>query len=206
MLTLSQLRDFAPSSVSRYNPDNESRQVLREPFIHPAAPEHIVVTDGKILIRIPKPKRVPKWVGPVVGQGAPDYRSLMVEAHRPRKRTCWVDVSALALPPFERTRPCPDCEGMKARDAKNCWLCEGDRTVKKWNPANLGKHVFCLFYLSLLQKLPKCKLGLTDRLEAPQPFTFDGGDGMVQPMRWRDDEHDEKAVTLLLPEDADHGQ
>jgi hypothetical protein len=77
---------------------------------------------------------------------------------------------------------CATCEG--TGQPPKCEMCEGSGKILNDEPHNLGGVLLRKMYLELLKTLPDCVL----HESSPNPlspvyFQFNGGDGMMMPMR-----------------------
>lgn len=164
---------------------------------------HSYATDGSVLIQVPRLDDVEE------NPTAPDVTSLLLTP----KPTTYFPVKDLVLPGLKwcseckgqgRNVDCPECHGdgeveletdynSYSCECKTCYgrakvdkceECEGMGKVEDKSPVDVGNAAFQPRLLRLLQSLPDCEIGPT----GPQPpawFKFDGGDGLIMPMRKR---------------------
>jgi hypothetical protein len=101
---------------------------------------------------------------------------------------------------------CPECNGageiefdnMRSRYTVECLTCGGFGNIKddcldcsgkgtieieKPYPFKIGTSHFQVIYLRWLAELPNCSIGPSPDPLKPAPFRFDGGDGLLMPMR-----------------------
>jgi hypothetical protein len=98
---------------------------------------------------------------------------------------------------------CPECQGMGEVCFDNsynsytfdCKSCDGEGVKQKCETCGeTGKHegmvgisyansFFQVRYLRLLKELPGCELGTPPDCMSPAWFRFEGGDGLIMPMR-----------------------
>lgn len=158
--------------------DTEARLWMHKPWIEAGK---VYATNGHVMIELPldqaasvgaveKSPRSPNNIARMFADGfaAPEWRDLP------------------ALPKFD---PCPGCDGTgmvppedrmsPTEDGCTCYLCEGyGETFKRIEVADTG---YCIRYMRLLSSLPGVKL--SPRGLSTAAFIFDGGRGMVMPMR-----------------------
>jgi len=75
---------------------------------------------------------------------------------------------------------CKSCDGTGKK--KKCENCYGTGTVESKKAIKIGEVGFQNYYLLLLKTLPNCKIGPTGS-STPAWIIFDGGDGLIMPMR-----------------------
>jgi hypothetical protein len=139
---------------------------------------HVYATNGHVILEAPmtsaalfcaaaKPLRGPKNLAKMFSDAfnAPEWRSLP------------------ELPPFD---PCPDCFGkglvppeLDGADLWTCDSCEG--YGEAFRRIAVGDTGFCIRYMRLLSSLPSVQISPNGM--NPCPFIFDGGRGIVMPMR-----------------------
>jgi len=95
-------------------------------------------------------------------------------------------------------RPCENCNGEGTRPAKKdddkwdvCYQCSGIGRVPatdRWPPAMIAdKLCINILYARLIATLPSARIDLGCPADGSAiRFVFDGGDGVVMPMRWDD--------------------
>lgn len=165
---------------------DESRFHLHSPF---SKGQWTYATNGHLAIRVAHTD-VPE------NTKAPDCEKLFATAIE-KGEPPWVD-----LPPFKLERKrCSDCKGTgfldengescseHSKDGYECENCEGGviysgRAIVK---AEKGDVVLAARYLDLLKDLPGIKIGVcgdeSKRIDKPIRFKFDGGDGLLMPIR-----------------------
>jgi len=80
------------------------------------------------------------------------------------------------LPAFD---PCPVCGGTGIEEGETCHACGGyGEAIKRIAVGDTG---FCIRYMRLLSSLPGVRLSPNGM--SPCPFIFEGGRGVVMPMR-----------------------
>ena|SRR3990167_2778804 len=160
----------------------KSRSNFRVPF---SKGEYTYATNGHLAIRVAR-----------TNLNAPDCESIFATAIE-RGDPPWID-----LPPFElKQEKCPGCLGTGfvdeecrscAKESPNAYECEeceggvilsGSAIVK----AEKGKVRLAAKYLDLLKDLPEIKIGVdgdeSTRSDKPIRFKFEGGEGLLMPMR-----------------------
>ena len=164
----------------------EARFNISRPF---SKGEYTYATNGHLAIRVARTDQPENLE-------APDCERLFAAAIE-RGEPPWID-----LPPFQLHRKrCPICRGTGfvdeeyrscAKESPNAYECEeceggvilsGSAIVK----AKKGKVRMASQYLDLLKDLPEIKIGVvgdeSTRTDKPIRFKFDGGEGLLMPMR-----------------------
>lgn len=80
---------------------------------------------------------------------------------------------------------CKTCDGSgKAGKGKECELCDGSGKMEKVVKIELNGVLFNAGYLKLISALPSCQIQVTvSEMHPPAYFRFDGGVGLLMPMR-----------------------
>lgn len=162
--------------------------------------EHTYVTDGRIGLRVARdpqyqeapenykwPKQLGLWIDAEMMSASlsplPAYQDPPLErchdCHGTGKVMADAEERVIGLPDdidLEMTSigatlvvlACPDCKGSG----------ETDRVAVAF-----GKLGISLYYLKLLRTLPNLKIDITHCPECRIPFAFDGGEGLLMPMR-----------------------
>jgi hypothetical protein len=159
--------------------DDGYRLYLRAPF---TLDGKIYATNGHIMVRIDAfdghpYHELPEKEGP---RNAPQ----MFDTHKPKNLT--------ALPNWDRSiadfRNCSSCNGTGRCCEEDhvgsieCDECDGGK-VPTWNGAPIGSKMIGTRYLRLMETLPGLMIDLTGEPLECIPFVFDGGVGLVMPMR-----------------------
>ncbi|MCK9361657.1 hypothetical protein M0Q28_05570 [Patescibacteria group bacterium] len=149
--------------------------------LHPwSKGEYSYATNGHIIARVPRLADVPERDGAL----STDY--LFPYADPP----AWFALSDIELAKVKtvdcsecdgdgevRHEECPDCDGHPCPD------CDGTGKVTPMQPVAVGNSHYQLAYLLILKALPNCKIGPNVNPMYQAPFTFDGGDGLLMPMK-----------------------
>lgn len=151
--------------------DNDIRYYLNEPF---SEGEFTYATNGHILIRVPRRDDIPEEK--TMSDRAP---KLFVDFAMQKS----LDIPEVPAPEMV------DCECVTSNGdlsetevLQKCEDCGGTFKVELWGVGiDLGDSRFALRYLRLLKTLPNCKISPNGQKQAP--FKFDGGDGLLMPMR-----------------------
>jgi hypothetical protein len=143
--------------------------------------EYTYATDGRVAIRVPR--------SPDVAED--DEAGLKIDALFAKVPPCEFKVApAIEFPPREEADDdCDRCEGRGLRhDCPTCHCvcrhCEGTGKEPIWYEISFeleGVH-FGGKYLYRLKGLPDLKFGVP-KDGKPMRFSFDGGDGLIMPMR-----------------------
>ena len=160
--------------------DNDIRYYLNEPF---SKGEYTYATNGDIVVRVSRRDDVPEI------EQAPNCEKIFAE------HPFVAAVSIPHAPPLiEGDCDCCNGEGTHERKCGNsagydCANCNATGKVMKESlpgfspPIAVGDSAFAPRYLRLLNTLPKIQLSPNGQKAAP--FTFDGGCGLLMPMRKR---------------------
>jgi hypothetical protein len=174
--------------------------------------EHSYATNGHILIRVPRLEDVPErddapgavdkmFDIPAPAEWFPLAEIALPDVALTTEKTC-PDCNGTV---GEEGADCPECDGAGTVDFDNrfsdyevdCKTCDGEGKIKKCetcnstgkievkslNPVAVGGAHFQLHYLLLLKELPNCKIGPAEKPMGQAPFQFDGGDGLLMPMK-----------------------
>lgn len=136
-------------------------------------------TNGHIAVRIDRVASIEENdICPDVEKILPDYAAFQ-----------FLPVGEVAFPPQEMTK-CDVCEGRgtehECGDCTHaCDECEGKGAIEVPVSCDFRKGIFSLHYLRILKTLP----GVAAPAEytgknIPMPFIFDGGVGVIMPMKW----------------------
>lgn len=176
------LQKFCDTSATRYH--------LEKPW---SLGDYTYATDGKIGIRIARRSDVEECAA------APNIEKLFADAEA-RGPYVWVDVPGVTVEVVK----CDDCEGRGWWSERNgtrntCENCDGEGAYKRREPVRFDIDGVAVglsnVYLELiLQSLPGAKIGLIKEAATtfdvskpingvPVKIKFDGGDGLLMPMR-----------------------
>lgn len=163
--------------------------------------EFSFATNGHVLIKVPRMSEIAEMADPI------DTSKVWPKTEAKE----WIDVSGYKAPtPAECPKcggkpsnpECPECEGEGEVEASNkyntytvecatcdgtgvepvCSRCDGDGVVEVLERVPLGHAGFSKKYLALLSQLPNCQISTIDEVSAAS-FRFDGGAGVIMPMR-----------------------
>lgn len=156
-----------------------TRQAIHQPWTRDG---FTYATDGRILVRVPAMADVPE------NEQAPNADRLW-----PMSSTWQVTGQPVPEhPPEPFSTPCKECDGKgkwsetrgKRRVDSECTECDGTGSVVQAQPIAFGKHLLSDVYLRKLSLLPGVKwLHESTEENLPVRFTFDGGEGLLMPMR-----------------------
>jgi hypothetical protein len=179
---------------------DESRYKLHKVF---SQEEWTFATNGHIAIRVPLMLEIEP-------QGTPNMVKLFDGVMFDHPNRVWIDVPEAVIEVItcdvcegkKWTRPCSCENGCNECDrsgwiicnqldkgAQECFECDGvgeRRTGYVFVKAPKGEVKLASIYIELLHLLPNCKLGLLgDELSTGDAlcFRFDGGDGLLMPVR-----------------------
>lgn len=134
-------------------------------------------TDGSIIVRMPIVADIPD------NPDSPDALRLWASVS-----ISGDPVSIPELPPVKMTR-CEDCLGESKAAIQECEECSGTGMVRGIQSTIIAGMTFADKYLELIKALPGYKfypvkydfnLG---KSPPPSPFTFDGGEGLLMPVK-----------------------
>lgn len=174
------------------------REYMNEPW---NAGEYTCATNGHILLRVARSGDFEERPNLLAG----------VASHFDVKRTVFYPMPTLPKQKFDTCTKCDkgkvatcsecngrgeiecdlghmhDCEecdgkGSSRGGGESCPDCEGSGMVKKFTPVSIGKAHIDLKYALLLSSLGDVKLAPSGKLD-PIYFQFDGGDGLIMPVR-----------------------
>lgn len=158
---------------------SELRDWLHQPF---KIGEWVYATDGHIIVRVPA-------AGQESLDGAPipvDITGLFGSAHDAAQRARTIKVGLPALP---EAQPCFACGGSASTylrdDQQECFQCDGTG-VERHQSVTVGARDYARRYLAKIADLPGLAFHQTPNEDIdPAFFTFDGGEGLLMPLRKR---------------------
>lgn len=154
---------------------DDPRAYLNAPF---SEGEFTYATNGHILIRVAKRADIIALPEQMKGRCAKMFWD-----------NPWRELLPIPDVPPAEILTCVYCDGAGKldfgdKDLERCDECEGIGKWEPWKPGfPLGKAHFAQRYLRLLKALPDCKIS-ANHASKPAPFTFDGGCGLLMPMRY----------------------
>lgn len=171
MITIDSLLKFC----GKFTADGNSVW-LNTPF---TIDDYTFATDGRILVRVPKLSGVSMLDASHIN----GVMEVTIPLDVPDHATVWEPLDAAVIPPFEKG-DCMECFGDEC-DKQYCRLCEGTGQSEKYVPVLLGNKKINSVYLRKIVDLPGLLLApnMTPRTGV-MPFRFDGGRGLLMPMRW----------------------
>lgn len=154
------------------------RPYLHAPFTQDG---HTYATNGHILVRVAERPGVPP-----PPENKPRADKLFDKEWRE---------PTMALPAFELPKEefndCERCDGLKSNyhDCECCTCvcekCNEDGKVSSLTGVSVGicGAIFAAKYAKMLQALPGIRVAAPKSGYDPMPFSFDGGDGIVMPLK-----------------------
>lgn len=164
-------------STDRYRP------YLHQPF---SRGEFTYSTNGHVCVRVPRMVEYPE-------QEKPDLAKLFAAYFKPGAR----GTVEAGLP--ERKEVFVDCEDCDGRGTEHdcpechctCDRCDGDGRLEKSElvTVGIGTATYDAKYIRKLMTLPGFRMDPNPPKAEAGSFTFDGGEGIVMPLRWEDKPH-----------------
>jgi len=155
--------------------------------------QNTYATDGHIAIRLPRDERVK------IRDSAGDLCKRLFEKV---PTTEFKKAPTIVIPPREEDEPCGKCMGRGLlHDCPSCECrcpsCAGSGHESEYRNLSFGyeKGIFAGRYLALIKDLPNLQFGKATELE-PMVFRFEGGDGLLMPMRGPSRRHFELEETV----------
>lgn len=175
-MTIDELKKFSSTDPKR-------RQLCR-PWSHG---EHSFASDGRIIVRIPKPvENAP--AEPDITGGARNAPLLFMGVD--------FETNPLALPalPELKFTDCDYCGGLE----KPCDECESTRKLPLDQPLRVRFNHFNTHLLARIASLPGLRIypETSRKCSDPLAFTFDGGDGLLMPMALQDWNRERAGILL----------
>lgn len=162
MITIELLQNFCGT--------DDARVGIHKPFTQSG---YTWATDGRIAVRVPAMESVPK--NPL----APKNTAYVFKPFNAEK--C---IAAIPAFPAVKLVACSSCGGTgEEDDGSECWNCEGDPLSEKAEPVQCGTRKLSNILLAKMEKLPGLLIQIDGDKLSPCSFTFDGGCGIVMPMR-----------------------
>lgn len=143
---------------------------LCEPFSHG---NYTYATDGKMIIRVARVDGVDENPSAPSENGINDVMQQFVEG----TATEYIP----AFPPVVR-EVCACCGGNGISDWDECQECEKG-TVTKWEVVQIGARKIKNIFLEKIATLPSARISSTGESLTGCSFVFDGGIGIVMPVR-----------------------
>lgn len=172
--------------------------------------EYSYATNGHVLVRVPRLADVPEWKA-INGQAAQMFDGLDYSAME--QNLVGIPVFDVPEPVKcykchgkGKVSLCPECDGEGEVDLDNeyhtyeceCKTCDGEGSIagndaictscngtgneRTHQKVSVGAALFSGHYLAMMDALGGTRIAVTETL-APAYFTFDGGDGLLMPMR-----------------------
>ena len=189
--------------LKKFVSQNDPREYMRSPFNRG---EWTYATNGHIAVRVPKidgiatlaEKHIPKLESLFQSAGGNDFIVLPTLPPPEKCQMCNGTGAAYECPycdgkgEFEHglhTYKCKECDGTgqvtsgyEAYNEMSCRHCMGTG-VARYKPVKVGASHFDLSYLYLINGLPGAKFSPGARQLDMARFVFDGGEGILMPMR-----------------------
>ena len=159
------------ADLQRFCSTDEIRWGMQEPW---SRDDHSYATDGYTIIRVQCLSDVNE------NSSAPDAANLFTEAFGFQREYFPIP----ELPPREIIT-CPVCSGKLIFEGEPCDTCIDEETpgkIERIVRVDIGEALFNRNYLERLQSLPNVMIGVL-AAEAPAWIKFDGGDGLLMPIR-----------------------
>jgi hypothetical protein len=154
---------------------DDTRPYLMKPY---SRGEFTYATNNHVLVRVPRRDDAPEH------DKAPNVESVFIKFHKGE----FVPAPPFDVPAFETTE-CDECAGgtEPAHDCPECECecetCDGTGSIVEKASLTIRGSIFDAKYIRLLLALPSLELPTTiDAIDA-MPFKFEGGDGLLMPMR-----------------------
>jgi len=171
------------------------RPYLHAPFTQGG---HTFATNGYILVRVTlRPDVLPP----------PENKPRADKLFARDWREPTMPLPAFTLPE-ERLRECENCKGEKHNFHAceccecTCEACDDEGRVSSLNTVSVGLcgAFFAAKYARMLQPLPGIRVAPSKDAMSPMPFAFDGGEGLLMPLRTTLANHiDVPAITPATP-------
>ena len=164
--------------LARFCSTDETRINIVTPW---SKDEYSFATNGHLIVRVPRLVDVPER------DAAPSGDKLFPYKEPPE----WVRLSDMEIPEAVRA-DCSECNGDKTIMHDDCSDCNGHNcpecngkgeVIVDRIPVPVGTGHFQLAYLHMLKELPNCKIGPNADPMDHAVFQFDGGDGLLMPMK-----------------------
>ena len=147
--------------------------------------EFSYATNGHIIVRVPRRADIAE------NKDAPNTAKVFAN---------WVDpdrpLPPISIPPEIGEPECRVCDGRGTMHncpdcGCTCKRCEGRGATSNHSDLSIGfaGECFAAKYIKILMQLPSVTIANPKEKEGPLPFAFDGGIGMLMPIRGRNSEH-----------------
>lgn len=165
---------------------NEDRVELMQPW---SRGEWSYATDGRVMVRVPRRGEVLDIAF------APMNAAALFTESFPRE-TSWEVLPEL---PEITMKDCLWCDGLKSEEGPGCDECGGEGKMPNLTPCRFGERDLNLIYLHKLARLGRVELAVEFGLhDTPLAFRWEGGQGLLMPMRRRGDGEYPEGWPLVL--------
>lgn len=175
--------------LSKFCASEADRPILAKPFTRG---QWSYGTNGRVLVRIPRQDDIPEK------PDAPDVEKLF----EGKEAASCTEVLKIDLPASDDDDACDRCDGRGVEhDCPGCHCkcdeCDGTGATQIWHGTSfgLGDAIFNAQYLWQIRNLPGLRFGKPSATD-PIMFVFDGGEGLVMPMRSKLGRHEELKVAM----------
>lgn len=154
---------------------DETREAMMTPFSYGT---FTYATDGRIIVRVDRRADIPER------NNAP--KQVQIEdIFRKATGADWMEVPTLPTPILEKCLACGGHGKIEwEKQTYECEECEGKGSNRKLIPVDICAQQFSDEYLEKIKSLPGAMIAPSITREAkPMPFCFDGGRGVMMPMR-----------------------
>ena len=139
--------------------------------------EWTYATDGHIAVRVPRTEKT---------IDTPNYYPPIETLPFADAKTIFTPVPNIIFPETDM-RECERCNGRgRQHDCPNCMCecenCAGTGMEYEQVSVGIGAAVFNAKYIALILRLPNLQFAAPQKVD-PMMFRFDGGDGLIMPMR-----------------------
>lgn len=163
--------DLKPFCLDMYSLSNE-------PF---SSKDFTYATDGRIAIRVARHQDVPEKNSEIVNEIERYIKDANFDIIAD-----WLTIDAVPLPEM---KGCDDCGETGYYDPEEddpkfqCQSCDGKGKYPIFVSVEIGAKLFSNKYLLMLMELPNVRIHATNGKLDSSPFKFDGGIGILMPMK-----------------------
>lgn len=161
---------------------SDTRYYLHKPFTKDG---YTWATSGHMIVRVP----IVDGIGD--HEGTPNVSKVFNDAFSEKNmRPLMCAVPEIA----DNERDCEECDGRGTEhdcpDCKcECEYCNGSGRIKAKTSISVGGALFNAEYIKLLSSLPNLIIQGDPEKFKPMSFTFDGGCGLIMPLRSKYENH-----------------
>ncbi len=166
------MRNYTIKELMPFCSTDETRPSICQPLNQDGA---TWATDGRVIVRVAEIELPPPAEGLKIPNVAEVWKQFQTDAQ----------FSTMPELPAPFMKPCTDCEGSGEcpHCDRVCLECGGSGTYAAQQPTMVGARQLDARFLRKIAALPNPSLAIAGEKIEPLSFKFDGGEGLLMPMR-----------------------